>query len=214
LIMNTIRIAIIDDHDLFREGIILVLSQIDGFEVVFNSSDGNRFVDALSVTEVDVALMDIEMPALSGALTTEKALSVKPDLKVIALTMFSDTGHCTQMIQAGVKGFILKKANKFELEQAILAVYRSGTCFSQELLQKMALRYSGKNSGDNELTTREVEIMVLICQGLTSQEISERLHISAKTVETHRCNLFLKAGVRNVAGLIAWAVRNQYYSIQ
>jgi DNA-binding NarL/FixJ family response regulator len=214
LIMNTIRIAIIDDHDLFREGIILVLSQIDGFEVVFNSSDGNRLVDALSATEVDVALVDIEMPALNGALTTEKALSVKPDLKVIALTMFSDTGHYTQMIQAGVKGFILKKANKFELEQAILAVHRGGTCFSQEILQKMAFRYSGKNAGDDELTIREVEIMVLICQGHTTQEISERLYISAKTVETHRCNLFFKAGVHNVAGLIAWAVRNQYYSIQ
>ena len=214
MIMNTIRIAVIDDHDLFREGIILVLSQINGFEVVFNTSDGNRFVDALSATEVDVALMDIEMPALSGALTTEKALSVKPDLKVIALTMFSDTGHYTQMIQAGVKGFILKKANKFELEQAILAVHRGGACFSQEILQKVAFRYAGRNSGNDELTTREVEIMVLICQGHTSQEISERLHISAKTVETHRCNLFLKAGVRNVAGLIAWAVRNQYYSIR
>ena len=213
MIMEKIRIAVIDDHDLFREGIILVLSQIDGFEVVFSTSDGNRFVEALAETPVDVALMDIEMPELSGALTTQKALEVKPELKVIALTMFSDTGHYTQMIQAGARGFILKKANKFELEQAILSVHRGGNCFSQEILQKLAFRYNGKSGGEEELTTREVEIMVLICQGHTSQEISERLHISAKTVETHRSNLFLKAGVRNVAGLIAWAVRNQYYSI-
>jgi len=214
LIMEKIRIAIIDDHDLFREGIILVLSQIDGFEVVFNTSDGNRFVEALATTQVDVALVDIEMPALSGALTIQRALEVKPELKMIALTMFSDTGHYTQMIQSGAKGFILKKANKYELEQAILAIYRGGTCFSQEILQKLAFRYTGKAAGEEELTIREVEIMVLICQGLTSQEISERLHISAKTVETHRSNLFLKAGIRNVAGLIAWAVRNQYYTIQ
>ena len=213
MIMEKIRIAIIDDHDLFREGIILVLSQIEGFEVVFNSPDGRLFVEALAGSEVDVALMDIEMPALNGALTTQKALEVKPGLKVIALTMFSDTGHYTQMIQAGVKGFILKKANKFELEQAILTVHRGGSFFSQEILQQLAFRYNGKTTGEEELTTREMEIMVLICQGLTSQEISERLHISTKTVETHRCNLFLKAGVRNVAGLIAWAVRNQYYSM-
>jgi len=214
LIMEKIRIAIIDDHDLFREGIILVLSQIDGFEVVFNSSNGLRFVEALGMTGVDVALMDIEMPALNGALTTQRALEVRPDLKVIALTMFSDTGHYTQMIQAGVKGFILKKANKFELEQAILTVHRGGNCFSQEILQQLAFRYNGRKTGEEELTIREVEIMVLICQGYTSQEISERLHISAKTVESHRCNLFHKAGVRNVAGLIAWAIRNQFYSVE
>ena len=158
--------------------------------------------------------MDIEMPVIGGALTTEKALKVKPDLKVIALTMFSDTGHYTQMIQAGVKGFILKKANKFELEQAIREVHKGGACFSQEILQKLAFRHKGKTVGTVDLTTREMEIMVLICQGFTSQEISERLYISSKTVETHRANLFLKADVRNVAGMIAWAIRNQFYSVE
>jgi DNA-binding NarL/FixJ family response regulator len=80
-------------------------------------------------------------------------------------------------------------------------------------MQKLAFRYTGKSAGEETLTTREVEIMALICEGLTSQEISEHLHISCKTVESHRSTLFLKAGVRNVAGLIAWAVRNQYYTI-
>jgi DNA-binding NarL/FixJ family response regulator len=211
--MEKIRIAIIDDHDLFREGISLVLSQIDGFEVVYDTSDGNRFVEALPGLEVDVALMDIEMPALSGDLATAQALRVKPELRVIALTMFSDSGHYMQMMQAGVRGFILKKSNKFELEQAISTVHKGGNCFSQEILQKLAFRYTEKSNGDDELTAREIEIMVLICQGHTSQEISDRLHISAKTVETHRANLFLKAGVRNIAGLISWAVRNQYYTI-
>jgi DNA-binding NarL/FixJ family response regulator len=163
---------------------------------------------------VDVALMDIEMPAIGGALATERALKVKPELKVIALTMFSDTGHYTQMIQAGVKGFILKKSNKFELEQAIREVHKGGAYFSQEILQKLAFRYNGKATGTGELTTRELEVMVLICQGFTSQEISGRLYISSKTVETHRANLFLKANVRNIAGLIAWAIRNQFYSVE
>ena len=211
--MENIRIAVIDDHDLFREGIMLVMGQIEGFEVVYDTANGNRFIEAIGNMEVDVALMDIEMPALNGVLTTEKALQVNPGLKVIALTMFSDTGHYTRMIQAGVMGFILKKASKAELEQAILTVHAGGTYFSQEIMQKLAFRFTGKFPCDEDLTTREMEIMVLICEGLTSQEISERLHISCKTVETHRSNLFLKAGVRNVAGLIAWAVRNQYYSI-
>ena len=206
--------AIIDDHNLFREGILLGLNQIDGIEVVYDTSDGNRFVEALDETEVDVALMDIEMPAIGGALTTERALKVRPDLKVIALTMFSDEGHYTQMIKAGVKGFILKKANKFELEQAIREVHRGGAFFSQEILQKLAFRHTGKITATADLTPREKEIMVLICQGFTTQEISERLFISCKTVDTHRSNLFLKTAVRNVAGLIAWAIRNQFYSVE
>ena len=118
------------------------------------------------------------------------------------------------MIRAGVKGFILKKANKFELEQAIREVHKGGAYFSQEIMQKLAFRHNGKTAGTEELTTREMEIMVLICQGLTSQEISGRLFISSKTVETHRTNLFLKANVRNIAGLIAWAIRNQFYSVE
>lgn len=212
--MEKIRLAIIDDHDLFREGIMLVLNQIEDFQVVYDTPDGSRFIDALHHTAVDVALMDIEMPAMGGALVTEKALKANPDLRVIALTMFSDTGHYTQMIKAGVKGFLLKKANKFELEQAIRTVFAGGTYFSQEILQKLAFRYKGKNPGEEDLTTRELEIMVLICQGFTSQEISERLHISCKTVETHRSSLFLKAGVRNVAGLIMWALKNQHYTLR
>ena len=212
--MEQISVAIIDDHNLFREGLLLVLNQIEGIEVVFETSDGNLFLEALQKMKVDVALMDIEMPAIGGALTTGRALKVNPDLKVIALTMFSDTGHYTQMIQAGVKGFILKKANKFELEQAIREVYRGGNFFSQEIMQKLAFRHTGKTAGIEELTTREMEIMVLICQGFTSREISERLYISCKTVETHRANLFLKADVRNVAELIAWAIRNQFYSVE
>jgi DNA-binding NarL/FixJ family response regulator len=212
--MKKIRIAIIDDHDLFREGIMMVLNQIDGFEVVYDTCDGQKFIGALKTIEVDVALMDIEMPAMDGAIVTENALKIRPDLKVIALTMFSDTGHYTQMIQAGVKGFILKKANKFELEQAIRAVNSGGTYFSQDILQKLAFRYKGRNPGEENLTTRELEIMVLICQGFTSQEIADRLHISCKTVETHRSSLFLKAGVRNVAGLIMWAIKNLYFTVQ
>jgi DNA-binding NarL/FixJ family response regulator len=212
--MEKVRIAVVDDHDLFREGIILVLCQIEAFEVVFNTSDGNRFLDTLPGLIVDIVLMDIEMPALDGVSVTANALKIKPGLKVIALTMFSDTGHYTAMIQAGVKGFILKKANKYELEQAILTVHSGGTFFSQEILQKLAFRFSDKISGDDNLTTREVEIVTLICQGFTSMEISDKLCISVKTVESHRSSLFLKTRVRNVAELIGWAIRNQYYVIR
>jgi DNA-binding NarL/FixJ family response regulator len=212
--MDEIQIAVIDDHDLFREGIKLVLNQIEGFNVVFDASDGNKFVESLNHVRVDITLMDIEMPGINGIQTTLNALKVKPELKVIALTMFSDTGHYTQMIQAGVKGFLLKKTNKYELQQAITTVYQGGSYFSQEILKKLAYQYVNHGSVNNNLTSRELEIMVMICQGLTTQEISDKLYISNKTVESHRSNIFIKSNVRNSAGLIVWAIRNQYFTVE
>ncbi len=212
--MSEIRIAIIDDHDLFREGLKLVLQQIEDFKVVFDTSNGNQFIESLGKIPVDIVLMDIEMPVINGIQTTVKALQVEPDLKVIALSMFSDTGHYTQMINAGVKGFLLKKANKYELEQAITTVHSGGNYFSQEIMRKLAFQFMDKASGNDHLTSREIEIMVMICQGLTSQEISDQLYVSNKTVETHRSNIFLKAGVKNSAGLIVWAIKNRFYSVE
>jgi len=128
--------------------------------------------------------------------------------------MFSDTGHYSQMIQCGAKGFILKKANKFELQQAITTVYQGGSFFSQDILQKLAFQYSDKTLDDSHLTSREIDVMLLICEGLSSQEISEKLHISCRTVEKHRASLLIKTNVKNSAGLIIWAIKNQYFSIR
>jgi DNA-binding NarL/FixJ family response regulator len=212
--MDEIQIAVIDDHDLFREGIKLVLNQIDGLNVVCDTSDGNKFVESLNQTRIDIALMDIEMPGINGIQTTINALKVQPELKVIALTMFSDTGHYTQMIQAGVKGFLLKKASKYELQQAITIVCQGGNYFSQDILKKLAYQYGNHGSANDNLTSRELEVMVMICQGLTTQEISDKLHISFKTVESHRSNIFIKSNVRNTAGLIVWAIKNQYFTVE
>jgi len=212
--MDTIRLAVIDDHDLFREGIKLVLGQVDGLELVYDTSDGNLFVDILETIPVDIALMDIEMPLINGIQTTIKALLARPDLKIIALTMFSDTGHYSQMIHAGAKGFILKKSGKSELQEAILTVYQGGNYFSPEILKKLTYPNNLFPAGIDSLSGREVEVMQLICKGFTSQEISDKLCISNKTVETHRCNIFLKSGVRNSAGLIVWAIKNHYFTIE
>ena len=212
--MYEINIVVIDDHDLFREGIKLVLNQIEGFNVIFDTSNGYRFVEALNQIKVDIVLMDIEMPAINGIQVTINALKVNPELKVIALTMFSDSGHYTQMIKAGVKGFILKKTNKYELQQAIKTVYQGGSYFSQDILKKLAYQYVNHGAGSENLTSRELEILIMICQGFTTQEISDKLHISNKTIETHRSNIFTKSNVRNTAGLIVWAIKNQYFTVE
>jgi DNA-binding NarL/FixJ family response regulator len=208
-----INIALIDDHDLFREGIKLVLNQIEGFDVIFDASDGKEFLRFLENTVPDIVLMDISMPGISGVETTESALRLHPGLKVIALTMFSDTLHYTRMIDAGAKGFLLKKSNKFELQQAITAVFNGGNYFSQEILQKLA--FHAKHIPESEeISPREMDVLNLVCKGFTSQEISEKLFISVKTVETHRGNIFRKTEVRNAAELINWAVKNTIFTIE
>ena len=212
--MKQIKVAIIDDHDLFREGIKLVIEQIENFEVVFDTSNGNLFLEFLQDSFPDVVLMDINMPIIDGVETTRKAIAFNPCLKVIALTMFSDTTHYTQMIDAGIKGFILKKSNKFELQQAINAVYSGGNYFSQEIMQKLAFQSVNFSSGLNQFTPRELDILNLVCKGLTTQEISDNLFISIKTVESHRTNIFRKSEVRNIGELIIWAIKNNYFSIE
>ncbi len=211
--MKQIKIALIDDHELFREGIKLVLKQIEGFEVIFDTADGHQFIDFLQNSQVDVVLMDINMPGINGVETTKKALAFFPELKIIALTMFSDIMHYTQMINAGVTGFLLKKAKKYELQLAINSVFNGGNYFSQEILQKLAFQ-STNSLNSNNLTSRENDVLNLVCQGFTSHEISEKLFISVKTVETHRTNIFHKAQVRNTAELIIWAVKSNYFSIE
>ncbi len=209
-----IKIAIIDDHDLFREGIRLVLGQIEDFDVVFDTSDGSLFLEFLQHTIPDVVLMDINMPIIDGVETTEKSLEMRPELKIIALTMFADTTHYTQMINAGVKGFILKKSNKNELQHAITMVNSGGNYFSQEIIQKLAFQTINSNAGNDSLTSREMDILHWVCTGLTTHEIADKLFISAKTVEVHRNNILHKADVRNSAELIIWAVKNNYFSIE
>jgi DNA-binding NarL/FixJ family response regulator len=212
--MKQIKIAIVDDHDLFREGLRLVLGQIDDFEVIFDTPNGALFLEYVKNTIPDVVLMDINMPVMDGVEATRKALAVHPALNVIALTMFSDTTHYTQMINAGIKGFILKKSNKYELQQAIHTVFSGGNYFSQEILQKMAFRAVSFSSAPDRMTPRELEVLHLVCKGFTSTEISDKLFISVKTVEVHRASLFHKADVRNVGELIVWAIKNNYFSIE
>lgn len=213
--MNKIQIAIVDDHSLFRDGIKLVLNQIEGFEVIYDTPDGRDFIDFITKSPVDIVLMDIEMPQINGIETTVKALEIVPDLKIIALTMFTDEMHYVQMLKAGVKGFILKKADKYQLQQAIEEVYKGGNYFSQEIIQKLANQATGKrSSAPDHLSEREKDVLNLICKGRTSKEIADTLFISIKTVEAHRTSILRKADARNVAELIIWAVKNNLVTLE
>lgn len=214
-----IKIALVDDHTMFREGLNFALSQYDDFELIQESSNGKEFIDFLeSGGEPDVVIMDINMPVMDGQETTTKALKINPQLNIITLSMFGDTEYYQKMVSIGVKGFLLKEAGVVELAEAIKMVNKGGSYFSQDLLQKIILDISNPKvvSSKNkvvELTKREEEVLFLICKGHDNKEIANHLHISQKTVEGHKTNLLSKTQTKNTINLMLFAIKNNLVEI-
>ena len=157
--------------------------------------------------------MDIDMPQMNGMIATQKAIEMVPNLKIIALTMFGDEEYYYRMIELGVKGFILKSAGIAELERAINDVLKGKSYFSNELLQRIIQNFS-KNStqkieSNKNLSDREIEVLSYICKGLTTDEIAEILHLSPKTIKSHRANLLEKTACKNTPTLILYALKNK-----
>jgi DNA-binding NarL/FixJ family response regulator len=211
---DIIHVSIVDDHELFRDGLKLVLSHLNPDFKISEFSNGQDFLKSLEVQIPEIILMDINMPVLNGRETTKRALEKYPDLKIIAVTMYGEENYYMQMIEAGVKGIILKKSGKYELEQAIHEVLDGGNFFAQEIIKKMAVRLNRRNPNKYEtLSERELEVLVKICNGLTNNEIAEQLFISPKTVEVHKSNIFKKTGVRNSAQLVIYAIKKGFIEI-
>ena len=209
-----IRIALVDDHSLFRRGLRMLLSTHPDFEVVAEASSGEEFLELLPQAQPDVVFMDYSMGALNGADTTERAIAEVPELKVISLTMYGDNAYYTRMAAAGAKGFLLKDSGFDEVVEAVNTVCGGGTYFSSLLLTSLSqsLRSTQTpSSAINEqdmLSEREVEVLVGICQGLSTQEIADRHFISKRTVDKHRANILEKSGCKNTASLVVYAIKN------
>lgn len=206
--MNEHRIVLVDDHTLFRKGLRGLLDRIPGYRVTAEAADGEAFLALLPDLEADVVFMDISMPGIGGAETTERAVALRPDLKVIALSMFGDEHYYSRMVEAGAKGFLLKDSGIGEVLEAIGAVSEGGSYFSPTLLETFARRLrTVEGSLSESLSVREREILVAVCQGLSNQEIADRLFISKRTVDKHRANILEKTGCKNTASLVVYAVR-------
>ncbi len=209
-----IRIALVDDHSLFRHGLKLLLQSNPDFEVVADSSSGEEFLALLAQVEPDVVFMDYTMAGLNGAQTTERALALRPDMKVVALSMFGDNAYYSQMVASGAKGFLLKDSPFDEVVEAVRTVCAGGTFFSSSLMASLThsmrtVESRGQTIAEaDRLSEREAEILVGICQGLSTQEIAERFFISKRTVDKHRANILEKSGCKNTASLVVYAIRN------
>ena len=216
--MQKLKLYLVDDHKLFREGLKLLLSTQDFVKHIYEASNGREFIENLPLTECDVVLMDIEMPEMNGIEATREALHLHPELKIIVLSMYGDEQYYYQMIDAGAKGFMLKNTGIENVIKGIQKVAAGENFFSEELLFNMLnnKRDNSKTTADvpdNELSDREMEILYHVCKGESNQEIAEALFISKRTVDKHRANLLSKTGCRNTAALVMYAIKNKMIEV-
>jgi len=206
------KVMLVDDHKLFRKGLRMLIDSLNRFEVAGEASNGVEFLNLLDQSQPDIVLLDIAMPEMNGIEAAKLALTKYPDLRIITLSMFGEQDYYFKMVDAGVKGFLLKNSDFSEVKMALETVMEGGNYFSRELL--MNLVNSLKNSPeeltpDSPLSDREKEIILLICKGMSTQEIADSLCLSKRTVDSHRANILLKTGCRNTASLVVYAIKEK-----
>jgi DNA-binding NarL/FixJ family response regulator len=213
------KIIIVDDHVMFRDGLKSLIEQQNIGDVIAEAENGKKFLEIIEKQKPDLVLMDIEMPEMNGLEATECVLQKYPDLRVLVLSMFGDEDYYIRLINAGAKGFILKTSGKHELENGIREVASGESHFSNELLRRIIFNVGKNKSAKNqtgsdlEFTERELEVLKLLCNGLSNAEIADQLNLSVKTIETHRSKLLLKTGIKNSISLVLFALKNKIIEI-
>lgn len=210
-----IKIYIADDHQMFIDGIKSILKSNKNFSIVGDANTGVQLLAGLESIATDVILMDVNMPVMDGVEATKQVRQKYPNIKILMLTMFNTRDYIEKLLRVGAHGYILKNTGKEELTEAIEAVMRGESYFSKEVTERIMEGLQKKKLNESnpmlvELTEREKDVLRLIAQELTTQEIAEKLFISFHTVETHRKNLISKLAVRNTAGLVKYAVLQGY----
>ncbi|MGQ1908947.1 response regulator [Marinifilum sp. RC60d5] len=213
--MKEYNLIIVDDHKMFRSGLQFLLSNVPNIKVIGEASNGLEFMEIAKNEHIDIALMDINMPKMNGIEATKLAIEKYPDMKVIVLSMHGEEEYYDQMLDAGVKGFLLKNSDADELIAALEAIIAGKSYFSQELLVDILdqKRLQKLRTDVVKLSQRELEVLKLICDGYSNAEIAEQLFISHRTVDRHRANLLSKTGCKNSTSLVMYAVKNKIIEI-
>ena len=211
--MSDCKIIIVDDHTLFRNGLRILLNSLNDYKVIGEASNGQEFLELLDQQKIpDIVLLDIDMPVMDGVNAAHAAILKYPDLKIITLSMYGEEDYYYKMVDAGVKGFLLKNSEMAEVKDALQTVRDGGNYVSTELLQILvnSLRTNKKYQEPHALLSdREIEILILICQGLSNHEIADQLFISKRTVDKHRANILEKSQCKNTAQLVMYAIKNK-----
>jgi len=212
--MSKIKIAIADDYKIFREGLKVGLSAEENFDVMLEADNGEELLKALETATPDVILMDLKMPLMDGMEATKAVRKKYPTIKVLVVTMYDDDKFIIHLMENGANGYLLKNTEPDEIKKSIYAVHENGYYFNdlvnKALLKKLVLKNNLKPSFNQnvELTEREMEVLKLICEEKTAAEIAKYIFLSPRSVEGIRQRLIEKIGVRNTAGLVMFAVKN------
>lgn len=211
--MTTIKVLIADDHEILRYGISTYLQSAEHIDIVGEASTGAECLQLFKETKPDICVIDINMPEKDGIETAHNLREIDPDAKILVFSMFLDQKILNKVLKAGINGYLLKTTNKDDLLHGIESVIKGQQVFSEEISRMMTNSFIQKKNGQsptkgNEITNRELEILQLIADGLTSQEIADQLYISPRTVDTHRSNIMKKLDINNTAGLVRYALEN------
>lgn len=208
--MKKIEVAIIDDHEVVIDGLVAMLSSSEVLQITYTTQSGRELLGYLETTAPDVLLMDIQMPEISGIELCRQVLQQQPKVNIIAFSSFDDSSYVKNVMRKGAKGYLLKNSDKQTIIRAIERVAR-GEEFLDDKIKNILLQetITGQRRSIYEipLTKREKELVTLIADGHSSQEIADKLYISLRTVETHRLNINQKMGVKNTAGLLKEAIK-------
>lgn len=216
--MSKIKLFLVDDHKMIREGLKNFLTENDDFQIVAEAENGIDCLNQLENIEVDIVLTDLNMPEMDGLELTKAIKEKYVDLKIIALTMMGESQHIKQMLAEGAMGYLLKDCSEEQLITAIKSVYNGGTYYSPEVtniilnnIRKVKPVTTSKVVMEMPLTEREKEVLHLILKEQTNKEIAETLFVSVRTVDAHKRNLLDKTGSKNVAGLVLYAIDRQLF---
>jgi DNA-binding NarL/FixJ family response regulator len=217
--MGKIRVLVVDDHTIVRDGICALLGLAGDIEVVGEASNGIEAIDMVRKFKPDVILMDIAMPVMGGLEATHRIREECPEIKVLALTQYNDKEYVFPVLEAGASGFISKASASSELSTGIRCVYRGDSFLSPSITKLLVEDYretgAAKKKKDpyDELTKREKEIFRLLAEGYTTQKIADMLMISPKTAEGHKTSLMSKLDIHNRTELVKYALRKGVISV-
>ena len=206
---SIIRIFIADDHVLVREGLRLIIEAQNDMEVVGEASDGQEAWMRINELRPDVAMLDVSMPLLNGAQTTERLRFNCPEVKVLAVSAYGDEAHIRQLLASGASGYVLKKAASQELANAIRVVANGGVHLDPQIAGQVVGGFVSQSGVENDggLSAREIEVMQLVAYGHTNKEIAAKLHLSVKTVEGNKTRINEKLRIKTRADVVRYALR-------
>lgn len=207
-----IKIAIVDDHALFRKGLMSIVREIEEVEVLFEADNGKMMTEMIVKGKVpDVILMDIKMPVMDGYLSTQWLKEHYPGIRVLALSMYEDDRAVMQMIKSGAGGYILKSSKPNELLEAVKGIHSKGVFINEKVSGK--LYRNALNSVDPVLTVNELLFLKLCCSEMTYKEIAEELCISPRTIDNYRDSLFEKLEIKSRTGLVLYAIKQGIFEL-